>query len=143
MTQNPHPNPLPEYRERESAPPDFSGSIFYDIRLAIPEIPAGGRVLLDLGIVYYSAEVWINGVSVGRRAWSPYWFDLTHHVRSGQTINLRVRATNTLANQWLRPDVHARDMSERRNMYLEKTAPFMAESLHAGLAGPITLRIYT
>ena len=48
--------------------PDFSGSLIYQARLTVPEVRSGCRILLDLGAVFYSAEVWLNGRSVGRRA---------------------------------------------------------------------------
>jgi hypothetical protein len=122
--------------------PDFSGSLLYRTNLSLPPLRSGSRLLLDLGTVFYSAEVWLNGRLAGRRAWSPFWFDITDHVKTGLN-ELQVRTTNTLANQWLRHDVHHKDMTRHRNMYLEKTRAFIADSLHAGLAGPVHLSIYS
>lgn len=121
--------------------PDFSGSLIYQCDLRLNDLPPDCQVLLDLGVVYYSAEVWLNGQSLGRRAWSPYWFDATAHLRPGRN-DLRIRTTNTLANQWLRTDVHTQDLRRWRNAYLDISTPFMAQSLHAGLYGPVTLQVF-
>jgi hypothetical protein len=126
----------------ESPCSEYSGSLIYRTQLTIPAIPVNSRVILDIGTVYYSAEVWLNGQSIGRRAWSPFWFDVTEFMRFGE-MELQIRTTNTLANQWMQPDIHARDVSKFGNMYLSTASSFMVESLHAGLAGPIQLRVYT
>jgi len=115
--------------------------LIYRAKLTIPALPKNSRIILDLGTVFYSAEVWLNGESVGRRAWSPFWFDVTDVLREGES-ELQIRTTNTPANQWLRPDIHTRDTKETPNMYLAKAALFMTESLHSGLVGPVQLRIF-
>jgi hypothetical protein len=74
----------------------YSGSALYDTSFALPEARNGERVLLDLGEVGLSAEVWINGAKAGERAWRPFVFDITPYVHPGVN-KLRVRVANSNA----------------------------------------------
>lgn len=121
--------------------PTFSGTLCYRRRLWVNALGHAARLVVDLGTVYYHAEVLVNGQLVGRRAWAPMRFDLTDALKTGDN-ELLIRVTNTLANQWLRPDIHHRDRNMWDNVYLDKVTPFMSESRHAGLVGPVTLRCY-
>jgi hypothetical protein len=56
---------------------------------------AHGPVLLDLGKVRGTAEVFLNGRHAGVRIWSPYRFDLSAHIRPGENT-LEIRILNTL-----------------------------------------------
>lgn len=56
---------------------------------------AGNSVELDLGEVYETAEVFVNGVSAGVRLCRPYRFDLSHLVKTGEN-QLWIEVTNTL-----------------------------------------------
>ena len=115
----------------------FSGSLRYRTSLEWPAAP-GERIFLDLGEVFYSAELFVNGVSCGRRAWAPYRFEITPAVQSLRQ-ELEVRVTNTPANEWARPDVRARDRERWGNVYLEKVHRILDDHCHAGLAGPVVL----
>lgn len=117
--------------------PAFSGSLRYR---AVFDWPAtqGERLFLDLGDVFYSAEVVVNGRSCGRRAWRPYRFEITQAVHAARQ-SVEVRVTNTPANQWARPDVKARDKEQWGNMYLDRIHRFLDDRCHAGLAGPVRL----
>ncbi|MBI4024094.1 MAG: hypothetical protein HY360_03880 [Verrucomicrobia bacterium] len=117
--------------------PGFSGSLVYQASFKFEAQPQS-RVLLDLGTVFYAAEVFLNGVGCGRRAWVPFLFDLTPALRSGHNL-LQVRITNTLANQWAAPQNRTRDFRLWRNVYLERATSFVNESLHGGLGGPVRL----
>ncbi len=135
VKSNFQPTTLRDYSARH---PEFSGTLEYRCRFRHARATSA-RHILDLGRVYYSASVTLNGADCGRRAWSPFWFDLTPHLVDGENV-LIVRVTNTLANQWSAPHVRQRDFKKWRNLYLEKTAPFIDESRHAGLVGPVRLR---
>lgn len=60
--------------------PRFSGNIRYDWGIEIVE---KGRYLLDLGQVGEAAEVFINGISAGRRLYPPYTFDVSDLLQPG------------------------------------------------------------
>jgi hypothetical protein len=119
---------------------EFSGTLAYCTTLQCPTINNEQQVLLDLGNLFSAAEVEVNGIVCGRRAWAPCIFDITAALQQGEN-DLEIRVTNTLANQWARPEVRARDFAEYSNAYLERSAPFIDESIHAGLSGPVILRI--
>jgi len=74
----------------------YSGGLRYRRRIEWPGAGGEGtRLLLDLGRVRGTAEVLINGTSVGVRIWSPYTFDLTGLLSPGEN-DLEVRVFNTL-----------------------------------------------
>lgn len=75
----------------------FSGQMAYEKDVNIPAGLLKERVLLDCGEVGVVAEAWINGTSAGSRAWAPYAFDVTEHLREGSN-HLKVRIANTDAN---------------------------------------------
>ncbi len=53
------------------------------------------RYFLDLGEVYYTAEVFVNGKAVGKRFWKPFRFDVTDYVRNGENIlEIRVKTSD-------------------------------------------------
>jgi hypothetical protein len=131
------PTRLGDYSVRH---PYFSGTLLFETEFDIePEF--GERVLLDLGQVFYCASVRLNGCDCGRRAWPPFIFDITDSVLRGRNA-LQIRVTNTMANQWTRPDIRQQDFELSANVYLEKSAPYIDESCHAGLIGPVVVRTY-
>jgi len=120
--------------------PDFSGSLEYETTLQIAHRD-DERLVIDLGKVYEAAELFVNGESVGRRAWGPYRFDVTDEWRDGEN-NVVVRVTNTLAPQWLRDDVMKRDFEQWPNAYLTMVHRYLPQSKRGGLIGPVRLRRY-
>jgi hypothetical protein len=89
----------------DSALAHFSGSAWYETEFMLPAASGAkpmsreGRVFLDLGTVGLEAEVWVNGRSVGSRAWRPFRFDISGAIRRGRN-RLGVRVTNSNAG-WL------------------------------------------
>lgn len=78
---------------------NYSGSALYETTFSLPEVPAGQRLVLDLGAVGLAAEVWVNEQAAGERAWRPYELDITKFVRRG-TNRLRIRVANSNAG-WM------------------------------------------
>jgi hypothetical protein len=74
----------------------YSGSALYETTFDLDAVPAGERLVLDLGAVGLAAEVWVNGSKAGERAWRPYELDITSFVRRGSN-RLRVRVANSNA----------------------------------------------
>lgn len=76
----------------------YSGGVRYAKKIVREEpMEDGTRVLLDLGYVRGTAEVTLNGKSVGVRIWSPYVFDVTNHLRQGENY-LEVGVFGTLGS---------------------------------------------
>ncbi|MCF7818498.1 MAG: hypothetical protein K9M54_11520, partial [Kiritimatiellales bacterium] len=76
----------------------FSGVVEYTTRFNLAQ-PVDGAVQLDLGKVLYTAEVWLNGRSVGARLWAPHTFDITEALQPGQN-ELRIRVANLVNNNY-------------------------------------------
>lgn len=71
--------------------PHHSGVVEYDTMFTSEE---STEAVLDLGHVRGTAEVWLNGVSLGVRLWRPYQYTIKG---LGKGLHrLRIRVTNTL-----------------------------------------------
>jgi hypothetical protein len=73
--------------------PRFSGTMKYECQVRDEE--AAGSVWLDLGQVYETAQVWINGREAGVRLCAPYVWDISEFWQQGAN-ELTVEVTNTL-----------------------------------------------
>lgn len=71
------------------------GTLRYETKL---EAEAGKETVLDLGEVFETAEVFVNGRSAGVRLCRPYRFDLTGFLKEGEN-ELAIEVTNTLGTQ--------------------------------------------
>ena len=55
----------------------------------------GKDCVLDLGAVYYTAEVFVNGQSAGKRVWAPYCFRVTDLLKPGvNEVEIRVKPSD-------------------------------------------------
>ena len=63
------------------------------------ETPCDGRLILDLGKVFATAEVLVNGVSAGILSAPPWRVNVTKLIKNG-TNRLTIRVANTLANHY-------------------------------------------
>ena len=72
---------------------DSCGESVYTTRFSLEK--TAKKYVLDLGEVYYTAEVFINGNAVGKRVWKPFRFDITDYVKSGENVmEIRVKASD-------------------------------------------------
>ncbi len=103
--------------------PHFSGNMRYRTSLALQAVEEHEGILLDLGEVGETAEVYVNGKHAGTRLFKPYRFDITTLVRDGEN-ELEILIANTLGT-------HIHD-------------PFSARTLirPSGLLGPVALEKY-
>lgn len=72
-----------------------AGTVQYTSEMELPPLK---RAFLDLGNVYETAEVFVNGISAGVRLCRPYLFDLTPYLKAGSN-RLNIEVTNTLGTQ--------------------------------------------
>lgn len=77
----------------------YSGSAWYRKTVSLTPSP-GKRVILDLGRVVSTAEVFINGERVGLKMHSPWQFDISQYVKSGDN-RIEVLVHNTAGNHYL------------------------------------------
>ena len=73
-----------------------AGTVAYEAVLELEKTAATARI--DLGTVYETAEVFVNGVSAGVRICAPYLFELSGRLKQGINV-LRIEVTNTLGTQ--------------------------------------------
>lgn len=96
----------PDFREKvELHAPGFvhtvrgyenrSGTVRFSAEIQIPQAE---QTVLDLGNVYETAEVFVNGISAGVRLCKPYVFDLTDYLMAGSN-QLAIEITNTLGTE--------------------------------------------
>lgn len=102
--------------------PDFSGLIRYQCEIQAENLPEGSRKVLDLGRVYETAEVRVNGSLAGVRIAPPYRLEVTGLLKTGVN-QLEIIVANTL--------VH------RLRDHLSMTMPMEP----SGLLGPVMLQI--
>jgi len=77
----------------------YSGGASYRTTTDLAPLGPDVRVRLEIHDVAASAEVIVNGVSVGSRVAPPWVFDVTPAVKAG-TNSIEVRVFNTLANHY-------------------------------------------
>ena len=102
----------------------YSGGGVYTKGFSLAREHLHGQVVLDLGAVNTTAEVAVNGRSVGVGLARPYRFDITEYVRAGDN-ELEVTVFNTLANYF-------------------STGPYESDYVFpgqtvSGLLGPVTI----
>lgn len=82
--------------------PRFSGTMKYETEIILESLQTYGCEqhyrLLDLGQVYETAQVWVNGTDAGCRIAPPYVFDVEEILREGKNT-ITVLVTNTLVHQ--------------------------------------------
>ena len=116
---------------------DFSGSCVYETEFALTDIPAAAA--LDLGDVKYTCEAWLNGTPLGVRVMPPYRYALPEG--SLQAANtLRVRVSNTAANEYAHSDTFAKWQPwQRADHYFQRELEFDRDAYASGLYGPVRL----
>ncbi len=75
----------------------FSGRLNYRKQITVTDVPA--KCVLDLGTVYYAAEVTVNGKKAGMRLWAPYRFDVSGLLQPGVNT-IEVRVANLINNSY-------------------------------------------
>jgi hypothetical protein len=76
----------------------YSGRGVYSTEFTLPVDFSRKRLTLDLGVLCYTGEVWLNGQLAGTLAWPPYQLDITRSARAGVN-RIVVVAANLLANR--------------------------------------------
>lgn len=77
--------------------PEFSGKLQYTKKFTT-EIGTAKRALLDLGVVYDCAEVFVNNRKVEDLTWEPYTVDITDFIRDGLN-EVKIIISNTIGNE--------------------------------------------
>jgi hypothetical protein len=92
----------------------------------------GAHYFLDLGKVYYTVEVYVNGKSAGKRVFAPYMLDISTLLHQGKN-RIEVRVTTGQLNGFIgKSDIGDPHYKQFKN----KDDQLMA----SGLVGPVTIR---
>jgi hypothetical protein len=94
--------------------------------------PAAAHFYLDLGKVYFTADVYINGKFAGKRIFAPYLLDISSLLVPGEN-KIEVRVTTGQLNGFIGK---AKSGDSRYNQFKNKEDQLMA----AGLIGPVVIR---
>ncbi|WP_054023317.1 glycoside hydrolase family 2 protein [Bacillus sp. FJAT-28004] len=78
----------PESRLSGIGHTDFIPAVWYKRSFKLPEHWSGGHTLLHFGAVDYEAQVWVNGIHVGkhRGGYSSFSFNITQALREGDNV---------------------------------------------------------
>lgn len=101
--------------------PNFSGTFAYKTELLLEKLE--GIAVLDLGDVYETAQVFVNGKNAGVRICKPYHFDISDILIEGVN-EIQIEVTNTL-------------VKDQKDMLSQG---FIQEP--SGLLGPINIMCY-
>ncbi len=115
---------------------EFSGSGIYKTRFSLPE--KASKIRLDLGKVFCSCEVFINGKSVGVKAMTPYTIEIPGDFLKEDNL-LEIRVSNTGANEYLHTDSFDKWQPWQLTAFYERQNIFHADSLAGGLYGPVKI----
>ncbi|MCP5532121.1 MAG: glycoside hydrolase family 2 protein [Akkermansiaceae bacterium] len=120
----------------------WKGTAWYRKTFTPPASIRGRKVYIEFEGVRQIADVYLNGRHLGRdkTGFIPFGFDLTPHLRPGETNVLAVRADNTVAKQftgdtpWNHQNWHPPHGGIYRNVYLHICDPLhVTLPLHAHL----------
>lgn len=101
----------------------YSGGAWYRKTVTLTADRTQGRVLLNLGDVVATAEVWVNGSKTGVRVAPPWAVDISDVVKVGEN-HIEILVYNTLANHYLTIPTRYRG------------------PLRSGLLGPVTIETH-
>ena len=123
---------------RRAAGADFSGDALYQAFFTKPA--ATGTILLDLGDVRYTCEVWLNGRNLGVRCLAPYAYVLNPDWLAADN-NLEIRVSNTAANEFAAKDdwLTEKYTIKKLGSYHILNTCFERDSLPSGLYGPVRI----
>ena len=92
-----------------------------------------GEVVLDLGKVNYTAELWVNDKKVGEKIWAPFEFNITDYVKTGNN-KVFIRIGNTLYNTMRQYE------GKNKDQCLWGWIGVTDEEKISGLFGPVVLK---
>ena len=121
----------------------YSGTAIYQNQFTVSEkmIKSDHRFYIDLGEVFYIAEVYINDKKAGTTWVNPHRLDITNLVK-GRNNKLEIRVVNTFKNRLIGDTFLSKD-EQLTKLYPSPQIWYTEESKleKAGLLGPVKLNI--
>lgn len=115
----------------------YSGSGVYSTTFRAPK--KIGKIILDLGEVHATCEVFVNGTSVGVCGMSPYLYEIPAKMLKEENV-LDIRISNTIANEHLYTDTFDKWQDWQMGPYFDRCNTFHKDSLQGGLYGPVMIK---
>jgi hypothetical protein len=116
----------------------FSGSGVYRTIFNKPQ-SLGKKLLLDLGKVSHTCEVFVNGTSLGVRVFTPYQYEIPSSLLQDENV-LEIRVTNTVANEVYYTKSFDKWAKWQVATYSNIGSEFDKDSLDGGIFGPVKLK---
>jgi hypothetical protein len=104
----------------------------YTSSFEIKKIEAGKHYFVDLGKVFFTASVSINGREAGKRLFAPYSLDITKFIRTGEN-KIEAHITTTRRNGFIGEAMHGNPNYLQFKGKENSTIP-------SGLLGPVTVK---
>ncbi|WP_344978187.1 glycosyl hydrolase [Compostibacter hankyongensis] len=114
----------------------YSGTAVYTKTFRLDSLPAGQRLLLNLGPVRVMAEVYVNGKAVGNVWTAPWQLDITGAAKAGENT-LRIAVVNTWVNRLI-GDSRLPEKQRKTWSSLQLYKPD-APLQSSGLLGPVSI----
>ena len=76
----------------------YSGTAIYNCKFKLAKLPAGEKVIINLGAVTAMAKVTVNGIYAGGVWTAPYKLNITSLIREGEN-ELKIEVVNTWVNR--------------------------------------------
>ena len=80
----------------------------YQITIPVEKLDKKAHYYLDLGEVYYTASLKVNGHEAGERIWKPYMFDITPYLQKGDN-NIEVTISPSRYNSLVKRAIDGED----------------------------------
>ena len=106
-----------------------SSECIYTSTLTIDNLNSVKKYYIDLGKVYYSADLKINDKIVGSAIYSPFVFDITPYIKKGDNT-IKIVTTPTKYNEF----VEEADKGNKLYKTLKRS-----ELMSEGLVGPVSV----
>ena len=118
----------------------YSGSCVYETTFTLRDENIGKEGKIDLGEVRFSANVYLNGQTLGTALMPPYSLKIPEGILD-KNNTLRVVVTNTSANWYVHTDYFDKWKVEELSPYFAAEEEYAKDSVSGGLYGPVV--IYT
>ena len=117
----------------------YSGTALYKKTIYLNEIPAGKRVMLNLGLVTSMAKVKVNGQDVGGVWTAPWQVDISSAVKNGENL-----IEISVVNNWMNRLIGDMKIPFEQRRYWSPIIPYNKGSQlqPSGLLGPIKILQY-
>ncbi|SKB51548.1 glycosyl hydrolase [Dyadobacter psychrophilus] len=109
-----------------------SGDGIYRSKFNVQNVESNANYFLDLGQVYYTAEVMINGKPAGKRLFTPFELNITKLLKSGEN-EIEVKVTTSRRNGFIGEAVKENPLYLQFKGQEKTTVP-------AGLVGPVIIK---